>query len=102
MPRFLSRRPPLFYLLPLFALLLLGALWALVLARIADEREAATSRALAESQAFVRIYEEHTVRLLRQVDQATQFLKMEFERNDGYVNLDAFTSRKGLLPAELA
>jgi len=102
MPRFLSRRPPLFYLLPLFALLLLGALWALVLARITDEREVATSRALAESQAFVRIYEEHTVRLLRQVDQATQFLKMEFERNDGYVNLESYTKRKGLLPAELA
>ena len=102
MPRFLTRRPSLFYLLPLFALLLLGALWSLALVHITGEREATTSRALAESQAFVRMYEEHTVRLLRQVDQATQFLKIEFERHDGKIDLATFSRRKGLLPADLA
>jgi diguanylate cyclase (GGDEF)-like protein/PAS domain S-box-containing protein len=102
MSRPTNRRLPLLYLLPLFCALLLGALWTAVLLRIGDEQEAARENAQAESQAFVRIYEEHTVRLLRQVDQASRFLKMEFERNDGFVDLAAFAGRKGLLPADLA
>ena len=84
-------------LLPLFALLLLGTLWTLALHRINEEHGEAQRQALAESQAFVRIYEEHAVRLLHQVEQLAQFLKMQFE-TDGYADVHEFARRKGLLP----
>ncbi|MDB5807607.1 MAG: sensor diguanylate cyclase [Betaproteobacteria bacterium] len=97
MPRPLPKRPLLMLLLPLFALLLLGTLWALALHRINEERGEAQRQALAESQAFVQIYEEHAARLLHQVEQLAQFLKMQFE-TDGYADVRAFARRKGLLP----
>ncbi|HEX4328230.1 MAG TPA: PAS domain S-box protein [Burkholderiales bacterium] len=101
MSRPFSNRPLLMLLLPLFAVLLVVTLWALVLYRIADEHENAKHQALAESQAFVQIYEEHTARLLHQVEQFAQFLKMEFETT-GRVDLAEISRRKGMLPPEVS
>lgn len=88
-------------LLPLFAALLLITLWGLALYRINDERRDAQRQALAESQAFVRIYEEHAARLLHQAEQVAQVVKMQFE-TDGYADLPEISRRKGLLPPEVA
>ncbi|HEY4370659.1 MAG TPA: PAS domain S-box protein [Burkholderiales bacterium] len=97
MHRPFSNRPLLMLLLPLFALLLLLTLWVLVLYRISDERGEAKRQALAESQAFVHIYEEHAARLLHQAEQVAQVVKMQFE-TDGYADLHEIARRRGLLP----
>jgi diguanylate cyclase (GGDEF)-like protein/PAS domain S-box-containing protein len=96
------KRSPLLFLLPAFALLLVGALWTAALMRISQEREDARKQGVAESEAFVRILEEHAVRLLRQVDQASLFLRYEFELKDGKPDLSDFARRKGLLPDDVS
>ncbi len=97
-----AKRSPLLFLLPAFALLLVAALWSAALMHISQEREDAQTQGVAESAAFVKILEEHAVRLLRQVDQASLFLRYEFELKDANPDLADFSRRKGLLPDDVS
>ena len=85
-------------LLPLFALLLLAALWAGVVYQIEQERTLAFQQATSKSDSLAETFELRTMRIFQQVEQVTRFIKFEFEQHGGERDLprliagDVFTA----------
>jgi len=88
-------------LLPVFALVLLAAMWAAVAYQLGQERQTARYEAVLHNQSLARTLAEHTNHLLRQVDHATQLFKLKFEETGGALRLAEFTRRNGLLDSLL-
>ncbi|GJI94931.1 hypothetical protein RugamoR57_16490 [Duganella caerulea] len=88
-------------LLPVFALVLLAAMWAAVAYQLDQERQTARYEAVLHNQSQARTLAEHTNHLLRQVDHATQLFKLKFEETGGTLRLAEFTRRNGLLDSLL-
>ncbi|MYM91153.1 diguanylate cyclase [Rugamonas sp. FT82W] len=88
-------------LLPVFALVLLAAMWAAVAYQLGQERQTARYEAVLHNQSQARTLAEHTNHLLRQVDHATQLFKLKFEETGGALRLAEFTRRNGLLDSLL-
>ena len=91
-------------LLPALAIALVAAIWATVYWRVIHERTEAIKQAASDSEGFARTFEERTRRLLREIDQATRFVKFEFERRDArgeHIDLAEITHRKGLLSTDV-
>lgn len=86
--------------LPLFALLLLGALWAATFHMIEGERRAAASAALDATRELVDTYEAQMARSLSGIDQTLRVLKYAVELNGPAGALPALASQ-GLLPPGL-
>ena len=68
-------------LLPLFAALLLLAMWATVLYQIERERSTAFKQAADTSDALAQTFEVRSTLVLQQVSQVTEFIKFEFEQH---------------------
>ena len=89
-------------LLGSFFLLFHSVLWIAIFQRIAHERDAAEKQAISQSNALVQIFAERTTRLIRQIDQASQFIKFEIESNAGETALSQILQKKSMLPSELS
>jgi diguanylate cyclase (GGDEF)-like protein/PAS domain S-box-containing protein len=93
----LRARPSWFLLLiPLFGVLLLGALWSAFVVRHHSEREATLALAMRETESFAAAFSEYTLRELRDLDRTSWLIKAQFE-HDGTVNLP-YLMRNQLLP----
>jgi PAS domain S-box-containing protein len=91
-------------LLPVLAALLVAALWTATLWRIGYERAQNIREASSDADGSARTFAERTRRLLREIDQATRFLKLELERRDARgepMDLAEYTRRQGLLPTDV-
>ncbi|MGZ8315872.1 MAG: diguanylate cyclase domain-containing protein [Telluria sp.] len=88
-------------LLPVFALTLLAAMWFAMSYHIDVEREAAASKALAESQSQARTLSDHVGQVLRQAGHATTLFKLRHEETGGAFPLAEFARAKGLLDSVL-
>lgn len=97
----LARRLYRISLVPLFALILLLALWAAVYYQVGQERASAVRDAVAVSQSLARTLADHTSFTLRQTDHATQLFKLKYEETGGGLRLNEFTRRQGLLDSVL-
>lgn len=81
-------RFPLFVIVwPLLALLLLGALWSLTLARGAHERARLAAAALADVGAAAQAYEQYVTRSAANMDQVSMQLKQSWEHSAGALRL---------------
>lgn len=89
------------YLLPASVVLLLIGLWAGVFHYVDVERDLAVKAAWSASESLLATFQERTVRVLRQIDQASQFLKFAFEENHGNLDRVEIAKRKGLLPSDV-
>ncbi|MFT5590309.1 MAG: diguanylate cyclase (GGDEF)-like protein/PAS domain S-box-containing protein [Bradyrhizobium sp.] len=88
-------------LLPALGLLSLALLWTVIFFQLQDSRSAALEDANIQAAALSQDYADHSARLLRQVDQATQFIKFAYEQRQQDFRLDELVQRKGVMPADL-
>jgi diguanylate cyclase (GGDEF)-like protein/PAS domain S-box-containing protein len=88
-------------LLPVFAAVVLAAMWAAVYWQVRQERATARHEALLQSHAQARTLAENTGFLLRQADHATQLFKLKFEESGGALGLPDFARPNGLLASLL-
>lgn len=88
-------------LLPMFALLLLAALWAGAYYQVDQERKIALRDILSNSQALARTFAEHCVHILNQADHAMQLFKVQFEERDGKFTLSNFIRKDGVMKSVL-
>ncbi|MFL6709984.1 MAG: EAL domain-containing protein [Massilia sp.] len=86
--------------LPLFALLLLAAIWTLTFHFIAADRVAANSAALESVQEMADTYEAQLARNLGGIDQTLKILKFAVQTKGAGAALQSLAS-KGLLPSGL-
>jgi diguanylate cyclase (GGDEF)-like protein/PAS domain S-box-containing protein len=84
-------------LLPSFALVLLGTMWAAVLYQVRQERAAAWQEAVLHAHGQARTLADNAGYLLRQADHATQLFKVKFEEAEGALALAEFARPGGLL-----
>jgi diguanylate cyclase (GGDEF)-like protein/PAS domain S-box-containing protein len=84
-------------LLPSFALLLLGAMWAAALYQTGQERAGARHEGVQQAHAQARTLAENVTFLLRQADHATQLFKVKYEETGGALRLAEFARANGLL-----
>ena len=82
--------------LGLFALILVGLVWTTVGLQVRSEKEQVLRDAYRDSANLVRVFEEHTVRTMKNVDQAVLFVKYQYERNAGRVDI-ADAMRQGMI-----
>lgn len=99
--RFGARLDPL-VMLPIFGLLLLAMLWTVVFHHLAEDRNAALKQAASNGETLVRTFEERTIRILRLIDQTSQFLKFEFEHHGANFAFAEYSKRIGMLPTDVA
>ena len=88
-------------LLPALGLLSLTLLWTVIFFQLQDSRSAALEEASSHAAALSQDYADHSARLLRQVDQATQFVKFAYEQRQQEFRLNELVQRKGVMPADL-
>ena len=86
--------------LPIFAAILLVAIWLATLHAIANDRSAAQLAARASSQEMLDTYEAQVARNLGSIDQTLKVLKYAVELNGAAGALPAL-NRQGLLPSGL-
>ena len=77
-PRSLQTRAR--FVIPAFGIALLVVLWAVIFARLAVEKDAATREAITSAAILSTSLEQHTVKAIHQVDQITRFVKYEYEK----------------------
>lgn len=90
----------LLWLIPLFCLVLLGAVWGAILLQISSEGLHARQEAIRQNENLVHAFEEHVLRTVRSVDQTVRFIKYEYERKNGKIDLASYLS-KGVIQPEL-
>ncbi|MDY7574681.1 PAS domain S-box protein [Actimicrobium sp. CCI2.3] len=88
-------------LLPVLGLLTLTLLWTVIFFQLQDSRSVALEEASSQAEALSQDYADHSARLLRQIDQATQFVKFAYEQRQQSFRLDELVKRKGVMPADL-
>jgi diguanylate cyclase (GGDEF)-like protein len=93
-----SRRQALFAI-PMLGLLALVLLWAVIIARLAVEKDGAYKEAEASAAILSAALEQHTIKAIHQVDQITRFVKFEFEKSPEHFNLMGAVE-KGVVPSD--
>ena len=89
-----------YILFPVFALLILGVIWATTLHLIKAERARAEHAAIALNRELVSTYEAQALRALREIDQTLKFIKYAFELKGQQTILHELRTR-ALLPPDL-
>lgn len=77
----------------LFALVLVSLMWASVWFQIESDHQQTTRQTFRDSANLARVFEEHTIRTLKNVDQAVVFIKYQYERNNGRINISDYLQR---------
>ncbi|MGZ8288303.1 MAG: diguanylate cyclase domain-containing protein [Telluria sp.] len=88
-------------LLPLFALILLAAMWGAMFYQVGLEREVAHGKAVGQSQAQARALSDYIGNILRQAGHATHLFKLKYEETGGRFQLAEFARPGGLLDTVL-
>ena len=88
-------------LLPVFAVLLLAAMWGAMLYQVGLERQVAHSKAVGQSQAQARVLSDYVGNILRQAGHATHLFKLKYEQSGGAYPLAGFAAPGGLLDSVL-
>ena len=79
-----------------FAAALLILTWAGTIFKIRSEEAQEIASVLRTNQNLARTLEEHTLRTLKSVDQAVLFLKFQYEKNRGKINIADYV-REGMI-----
>ena len=90
-----------FFLLPAFAIILLGGLWMAVWHQLHEERQLARHATLAKSQALAHTFAETSLRILQQVEHASLLFKIRHEESGGKLTLANFMRSDGAYNTEL-
>lgn len=87
----------------IFGLFILGFIWLSLLYKIENERKIETNNAIKATANLARVFEEHTLRTLKNADQALLFLKFQYEKEgrridiSQYVREDRFSNQPFVL-----
>jgi diguanylate cyclase (GGDEF)-like protein/PAS domain S-box-containing protein len=87
--RWLANSPRGNFAVALFAIVVVGVVWATVLGRIEFERSRTVSDATKQNANLATSFEEHTVRTLKGIDQTLLFLKHESEEPGSTLDIRA-------------
>jgi cbb3-type cytochrome oxidase subunit 3 len=90
-----------FFLLPAFAIILLGGLWMAVWHQLREERQLAHHATLAKSQFLAHTFAETSLRILQQVGHASLLFKVRYEESGGKLTLANFMRSDGAYNTEL-
>ncbi len=90
-----------FFLLPAFAIILLGGLWIAVWHQLHEERQLARHATLAKSQSLAHTFAETSLRILQQVEHASLLFKIRYEESGGKLTLVNFMRSDGAYNTEL-
>lgn len=82
--------------LGLFAIVLIALLWTTVGVQIESERAQVLQNAYRDTANLARVFQEHSVRTLKNVDQAVLFVKYQYEKTGGRVDI-ADALRQGMI-----
>lgn len=74
----------------LFDVFLLCFIWGSLLHKIESERELEINSAVRETANLARAFEEHTLRTIKNADQAAIFLKYQYEREGRNINIPRY------------
>ena len=88
-------------LLPVFAILLLTAMWGAMLYQVDLERQVAHGKAVGQSQSQARALSDYVGNILRQAGHATHVFKLRYEETGGAYPLARFATPGGLLDSVL-
>ncbi len=83
-----------------FALVMLVLTWSAVVASIGQDRRESLNSAFVANANLARAFEEHSVRTLKSVDQAVLFLKYQYEKNDGHIDIASY-EQQGMIVSSL-
>ncbi len=84
----------------LFTLLLLGALWGAVVTEKRAERDGIIAAANNQNTNLAIAYEEHIVRTLKRLDGALLFIRHEYQRQGGKLDIKRYID-KGIIDGRL-
>jgi two-component system, NarL family, sensor histidine kinase BarA len=80
----------------LFAALLIASLWGGVFAQIEGDRAQVIDNVRRDNANLTRAFAEHTVRTLKSVDQAVLFIKVQYEKHNGRIDIAEYV-RDGMI-----
>ncbi len=75
-----------------FGVVLLCFIWIGLYYKAQSERQLEINNAMKETANFARAFEEHTVRTIKNADQAVLFLKYQYERDGRAINISQYIS----------
>ena len=84
-------------LLPVFGVLLIGALWVGLAYQLSYDRNNALRDANTTSQSMTSTFAEHVLNISRQIDFAEQLFKLKYEANKGQYLIKDFLRTDGVL-----
>src|SRR5450432_1444459 len=87
-------------LIPAFGLLLILALWVATLAQLSTDKKIVLDHALEDTQRVAVAFEQHTLRVIKEIDRSALKIKYDFEAN-GTANLEKIRANSLLLPDEV-
>ncbi|OEZ63734.1 sensor histidine kinase [Duganella sp. HH105] len=96
----LLRRLDVRWLLALFAVVLIGATWAVTLTQLAAEERQEIAGAEREARDLVRLFDEHASRTIAAADQAVIFLRHRYNSLGSRLDIEQ-ELRSGLGPSDL-
>lgn len=73
-----------------FGLFLLCVIWMLLFHKIESERKIEINSAIKGTANLARAFEEHTLRTIKNADQAVMFLKYQYEKEGGDINIPQY------------
>src|SRR6187397_140904 len=79
-PRLLARSLGMNAVIAAFALVLIGLVWAAVIATVQFEREEAIDNAITQNSNLAKAFEEQTIRTIKGIDAAALFIAREYVR----------------------
>jgi signal transduction histidine kinase len=79
-----------------FALLLIASLWGGLFAQIEVDRAQVIENVRRDNANLTRAFAEHTVRTLKSVDQAVLFIKVQYEKHNGRIDVAEYV-RDGMI-----
>ena len=79
-----------------FAAVLIAMIWVSVMLQIGSDRTRQLGDTLRDSANLVRTFEEHTVRTIKNVDQAVLFVKYQYEQLGQNIDIAGYLS-KGII-----
>ncbi len=83
-----------------FALVLVSMVWGGMFARIEDDRAQTIDNVRRDNANLTRAFTEHTVRTLKSVDQAVLFIKHQYEKSNGRIDIAEYV-RDGMIVSQI-
>lgn len=80
----------------LFGVFLLSFIWIELHFKVQSEREDAINQAFKDTANFARVFEEHTLSVIKSADQTALYLKSIYEKGERTIDIQQYMSEQGI------